>query len=99
MTGTVAALGGVPLKLFACGAGAVLAGTICAFAYLISPPSSLAGSKVHFGGADGSAAATPRLDNTATPPAMARAIINDERARAVMPLMSSSLNECGCAFA
>jgi len=52
VTGTFAELGGVPVKLLNCGPGAVLAGTICAFAYLILPPNSLAGSCVHVVGRD-----------------------------------------------
>jgi hypothetical protein len=49
-TGSVALVpnpGGLPVKLLNCGPGAVLAGTICAFAYLILPPNSLAGSCTH----------------------------------------------------
>ena len=47
----VPALGGVPVKLAACAAGAVLAGTIWELAYLILPPNSLAGRAEQASGA------------------------------------------------
>jgi hypothetical protein len=78
-----------PVKFVAYAPGAVLAGTICALAYLMSPPDSSAASAVHVGGDD---LALAPAGNIAAAAAVVNASVNGSPLAAfLMPFMSSSL--------